>query len=167
MLARLILLKRLPLSPNFGRLVLRIVVFLTMFLRHGTEKLFSFGLTLQHFNDPRRVIDPLHIGTFPTLVIAAISDGICSLLIMLGLATRWAALFQTCNLFVVWTLMDHFETIHSTQGIPRGEPVVLYLGACIALIFLGAGEFSVDGLIENSQREKKREEPEQVRAMRV
>jgi putative oxidoreductase len=167
MLARLILLQRLPLSPSFGRLVLRIVVFLTMFLRHGTEKLFSFSLTLQHFNDPHRVIDPLHIGTFPTLVIAAIADGICSLLIMLGLATRWAALFQTCSLFVVWSFVDHFETIHSPQGIPRGEPVVLYMGACLALFFLGAGKFSIDGLIESAQENKRRAEPEQVSAARA
>src|SRR6516162_5295899 len=111
MFKRFLLLKQLPLSPNFGRLVLRLVAFAPLFLKHGTEKLFTFGPTLQHFNDPQRIIDPLHIGTLPTLIIATIADGICSLLIIFGLATRWASMFLFCNLFVVWSFMDYFKTI--------------------------------------------------------
>ena len=152
MFKRFLLLKQLPLSPNFGRLVLRLVAFAPLFLKHGTEKLFTFGPTLQHFNDPQRIIDPLHIGTLPTLIIATIADGICSLLIIFGLATRWASMFLFCSLFVVWSFMDHFKTIG--KGLNPGEPVLLYMAACLTLFFIGAGKYSIDALLENA-REKK------------
>jgi putative oxidoreductase len=150
---RLLLLRQVPLMPDLGRLVLRLMIFLPLFLKHGREELFSFGPTLQHFQDPQRVLDPLHIGVFPTLVIATVADGICSLLIILGFATRWAALFAFGNLLVVWTFVDHFITIR--KGLNPGEPVLLYVGGCLAVFFLGAGKFSLDALIEGAGGKKR------------
>ena len=155
MLKRLLLLKQVPTMPNFGLLLLRLVICMPLFLKHGTEKLFTFGPTLQHFQDPQRVLDPLHIGVFPTLVIAMIADGICSLLMMFGLATRWAALFAFGNLFVVWGIVDHFVTIK--KGLNPGEPAFLYMGGCLAIFFLGAGKFSLDSLIEGAREKKEME----------
>jgi len=163
-LERMLLLKKVPLTPNFGRLLLRLIAFSPLFLKHGTEKLFTFGPTLQHFNDPQRIIDPLHIGTLPTLIIATIADGICSLLIIFGLATRWAAAFLFCNLLVVWVFMDHFKTIG--KGLNPGEPVVLYMAACLTLFCVGAGKYSIDALIE-SARAKKESSQEQVNVARM
>jgi|SRR5580704_873914 putative oxidoreductase len=84
--------------PNLALLALRVIVFLPLFMKHGTEKLFSFGHMAQNF------LDPVGIGPVPTLVIAMIADGICSLLIIVGLGTRWAALYSFCNLFVAWAI---------------------------------------------------------------
>ena len=149
---RLLALKQIPQAPNFGRLMLRVVSFVPLFLKHGTEKLFWFGTELQHFSAPGRTIDPLHIGTLPTLMIATFADGICSILIILGLATRWAAAFSFCSLFVVWSLWDHFRTLTIGIGAPilPGEAVLLYISADLAIFFLGPGKFSIDGLIERA-----------------
>ena len=143
MLKRLLLLDPISIDPNFGRLVLRVVMFLTLFLRHGTEKLFTFGAMSQHFPNP------LHIGVVPTLLFAAISDGICSLLIVVGLATRLAVLFSIINLFAAWALVLHFAFFGKNGG--GGETMILYLAACVSLFFLGAGKFSIDSLIAGSR----------------
>src|SRR6516225_980970 len=98
--------KQFPLNPNFGRLCLRVVCFLTLFLKHGTEKIFTFGAMEQTF--AAHNLDPLHIGPVPSLVFAALADGICTLLLVVGLATRWAALITFVNVFVAWALVHHF-----------------------------------------------------------
>ena len=142
MLQRLLLLRQISLSPNFGRLVLRVAVFLPLFMKHGTEKLFTFGTMAQHY------VDPVHIGPVPTLVIAMISDGICSLLLVVGFATRWAALYSFCNLFVAWALVHHFALVSRKDN--GGETIFIYMAACAAVFFLGAGKYSIDGLIQNT-----------------
>lgn len=148
MLKRVFLLKQIPYSPNFGLLVLRVLVFSMMFMKHGTMKLFSFGQLAQGFPDP------LHIGSVATLTIAAISDGICSLLIVVGLATRWAALFSLCNLLVAEIFVHHFALMSWTEMGMGAELIFIFMAACITLICLGPGTFSVDALIEGSGEEK-------------
>ncbi len=138
MLKRL-LFKPFPPQTDFGLLILRVVAFLPLFLKHGTEKLFRFAHMAQHFPNP------LHIGAVPSLSFALISDGICSVLLILGLATRWAALITFVNVFVAWAFVHHFA-LFGPQG-EHGEVIVLYLAAAAALFFAGAGRFSLDRLI--------------------
>jgi len=84
MLKRLLLLRQISPNLDLGHLMLRLIVFLPLFLKHGVEKLFTFGAMARWFPDP------LHIGAIPSLIFAMIADGICSLLIVVGLATRLA-----------------------------------------------------------------------------
>lgn len=138
------MLKRLLFQPfpprtDFGLLILRVVAFAPLFLKHGTEKLFRFQHMAQHFPNP------LHIGAAPSLTFALISDGICSALLILGLATRWAALITFVNIFVAWAFVHHF-VLFGPQG-DHGEVIVLYLAAAATLFFAGAGRFSLDRFI--------------------
>lgn len=158
MLKRLLLLKQVSLTPNFGRLVLRVMVFLPLFLKHGVEKLTTFGTMVQHYPDP------LHIGPFPTLVIAMISDGICSLLIVVGLGTRWAALYSFCNLFVAWGFVHNFALMSRKDG--AGETIFIYMAACLTLFLVGAGKYSIDGLIAGA-KEKTEAPSEHARVARA
>jgi putative oxidoreductase len=150
-LKRFLLLKQIPLSPNFGRLCLRIVLFGSLFIKHGAEKIFTFGAMEQTF--VAHHLDPLHIGPIPSLLYAAFADGICTLLLVFGLFTRWAALILFWNLLVVWAFVEHFMFLgHSAD---HGELIVLYLGGCLALFFSGAGKFSLDALLDRSSTEAK------------
>jgi uncharacterized membrane protein YphA (DoxX/SURF4 family) len=56
-----------------------------------------------------RFPDPFHIGTHASLAIALVSDGICSVHAVLGLATRWSALIISANVFVAWATVVHFQ----------------------------------------------------------
>jgi len=126
----------IPFRVDCGLLVLRIGICLSLFFKHGTEKLFHFSQMAAHFPDP------LHIGPVPSLSYAMLGDGICTLLIIAGLATRWAALISFINIFVAWAFVHHF--IFFGRGADHGELIVLYLVGLLAIFVAGPGRYSVD-----------------------
>jgi putative oxidoreductase len=125
-----------PPAIDLAVLVLRVVMGITLFLRHGVEKLAHFSAMAAQFPDP------IHIGATPSLIIALIADSICSLLVACGLATRWAALFVFCNIAVAWAFVHHFQ-FFGPKG-DHGELIVMYLGAMAALFLTGGCRFSLD-----------------------
>ena len=78
---------------------------------------------------------------------ALVSDAICSVLVMLGLATRWAALIVVINVMTAWSFVHHFIYFSRPAG-EHGELCFLYISAFLALFFTGAGRFSLDAIIE-------------------
>ena len=142
MLRRFLFMKWFAPRPSCGLLALRLFTALPLFLKHGTEKLFRFSHMAQHFPDP------LHIGVVPSLLFATLSDGICSLLLIVGLATRWAAAIIFINLGVALMFVHHFQ-VFGPQG-DHGETLLLYLGAAFTLFMTGAGRYSVDGAMDKS-----------------
>ena len=140
MFKKLLLLKAFPVRTDAALLALRLFTALPLFLKHGTEKLFGFQAMAAHFPDP------LHIGVVPSLLYATLSDGICSLLIVLGLATRWSALIVFVNIGVAWAFVHHFAFF----GRPgeHGELIVLYLAAMLAIFLAGPGKYSVDAALD-------------------
>ena len=72
-------------AADFGLLVLRVVLGGMLFFKHGLEKATHFSQMSSRFPNP------VHIGSHASLVFALISDAICSLLVVLGLGTRFAA----------------------------------------------------------------------------
>jgi putative oxidoreductase len=125
-----------PARFDWGLLCLRIWLGLSLFLKHGWEKPTNFAQMAQHFPNP------LHIGPVPSLIFALISDAICSLLVLLGLGTRWAALWIFVNVFTAWSLVHHFPFFG--RGAGSGEAIVLYLGGFLATAIMGPGRFSLD-----------------------
>lgn len=130
-------------NPDTGLLVLRLVGVMPLFLKHGIEKVFTFSAMAAHFPDP------LHIGAVPSLIFAMLSDSICSVLIVAGLATRWAALICLINISVAWTLVHHFQFFG--RGADHGETMVLYIAIMLTLLLTGAGKYSLDGLWESKK----------------
>jgi putative oxidoreductase len=120
---------------DVGLLVLRIWLGSLLFLKHGWEKPTNFAQMAQHFPNP------LHIGPIPSLIFALISDAICSILVLLGLETRWAALWIIVNVSVALSLVHHFQFFG--RGAP-GETILLYIGGFLALSIMGPGRFSLD-----------------------
>ena len=126
-----------PADFDRGLLCLRLCFGLSLFLKHGWEKPTHFAQMAQHFPNP------LHVGPVPSLLFALISDAICSILVLLGLATRWAALWSFANIFIAWSLVHHFQFFG--RGADHGEAMVLYLGGFLAMAIMGPGRFSLDG----------------------
>ncbi len=139
-MSRFLTLGFVPSSKDCGLLVLRIGIGLSLFLKHGTEKLFGFSQMAAHFPDP------LHIGATPSLVFAMLGDGICTLLMIPGLATRWAAAISFINIFVAWAFVHHFQLIG--RGADHGELMVLYLVGFLTIFVAGPGRHSLDARLE-------------------
>lgn len=125
---------------DLALLILRVWIGFSLFLGHGLEKLMHFSRMAAHFPDP------IHIGAVPSLAFALLSDGICSVLVIFGIATRWAALIIVINLSVVFSLVHKF-TFFGPRG---GELPFVYLGCFLALVFAGGGRFSVDAMFRAS-----------------
>lgn len=141
MLKKIVTMGFIPASKDAGLLVLRACVFLSLFFKHGTEKLFTFSHMAQHFPDP------IHIGVVPSLIAATISDGICTLLIVVGLAARWAALWSFISIFVAFAFVHHFVFFPKPGG-DHGELIVVYLACLLAILVAGPGRYSLDSLLK-------------------
>jgi putative oxidoreductase len=124
----------LPHFHNLALLTLRLLVGVSLFYKHGLEKITGFSQMAQHFPDP------LHLGVKVSLGYALFSDAVCSALIVMGLGTRWAALFVAINTAVAFVFVHRMHL----AGEHNGEIAWLYLAAALALFFAGAGKFSVD-----------------------
>jgi putative oxidoreductase len=138
---RILTLSFIPANKDLGLLIIRIGVSLTLFLKHGMPKVMNFSQMSAHFPNP------VHIGSEPSLVFALFADAICSILVTLGLFTRWAALIIFINLFTVMSLVEHFSFFG--QGAPNTEFVALFVFVNLGLIFSGAGRYSIDHSLES------------------
>jgi putative oxidoreductase len=133
-----------PASQDAGLLALRVAGVLPLLLKHGLEKVFTFSAMAAHFPDP------LHIGPVPSLLFAMLSDAICTVLLILGLATRWAALVCLINLGVAWAFVHHFQFFG--RGADHGEVMVVYMAIMLTLLLAGAGKYSMDALLRGDGR---------------
>jgi putative oxidoreductase len=145
---RLLQLSFVPRNADLALLVLRLWFGFSLFLRHGWEKIATFSEMAARFPDP------IGIGPVPSLVIAMISDSICSLLCVLGIATRPAAFLIFANTIVAFFLV-HKATL---LGQRNGEGAWVYAGAYLVLFLAGPGRFSIDGLMAGTKKEVKRDE---------
>jgi putative oxidoreductase len=121
----------------WGLLVLRAVVGV-VFVVHGGQKLFAFGLA-----GTAGFLGSLGI---PLPTVAAVGliavELLGGLALLLGAGTRAAAALLAADMLVAML------TVHLRGGffVPEGVEFVLTLfGACLALVGLGAGPWSVDG----------------------
>ena len=137
----------LPQAQNLALLTLRVLVGTSLFLSHGLEKIRGFSQMAQHFPNP------LHLGAPSSLAFALVSDALCSLLLVIGLATRWAALIIAINTGVAFALVHKMHL----SGEHNGELAWLYLAASLTLFFAGAGKFSIDHGLSSHGNENYRE----------
>ncbi len=128
----------IPNSTSIGLLVLR-AAGLSLFLKHGWEKLTGYSTMVQHFPDP------IHVGAHAGLAFALLSDGICSMLVMIGLATRPAAAVILINLLAAFFLVHH--AAYFSNG--HVELVAAYIIIFAALVFTGPGRFSIDDRLKD------------------
>jgi putative oxidoreductase len=88
--------------------------------------------------------DPIHVGAHAGLAFALLSDGICSVLVLIGLATRLAAAVILTNLLVAFFFVHHAAYFSNSHV----ELVALYIIIFATLLFTGPGRFSIDGRLQ-------------------
>jgi len=123
----------IPINNDLGLLALRIMIGLSLFTKHGIEKLTNFSGMQQHFPDP------IHVGPTIGLSFALLSDGICSILVIIGFGTRIASFLIFFNLLVVFLFLHHFSFMDG-----HAELVYAYMAGFLALVIAGPGKYSLD-----------------------
>lgn len=123
---------------GWGITVLRITVGI-VFLAHGGQKLFVFGFdNVAAFMGKLGIPAPMLAAIVVTLV-----EFLGGVALIVGAFTRWAAAPLAITMLVA------IMTVHLKAGffLPAGYEFALTLfSANVALILLGSGEASVDGL---------------------
>ncbi len=124
----------------YGVTILRLVTGLIFFV-HGLQKVFSFGLEgtagfLSSVGIPAAGV------LAPLLITVEVLGGLA---LLLGFYTRYASIVLGVAMLVA------LFTVHLPNGFFAAdngyELVLLLIGACAALFFLGSGALSVDGVL--------------------
>ncbi len=98
---------------------------------HGWGKLAAL------FSGKTSFLDPLGIGEVPSFLLTILAEVGCSVLLVLGLWTRWAALILAFTMGVAFFVVNG-------AAFAKGELAWLYFGGYLVLFAAGAGKFSVD-----------------------
>ncbi len=120
---------------NLVLLLLRIVAGIFM-LTHGIGKFEQLLGT-----SPIQFPDPLGVGASTSLFLTVFAEVLCSLFLIFGLATRFAAFFLLFTMLVA-AFIFHINDDFSKQELP-----LLYATMYFVLLISGAGKISVDKLI--------------------
>ena len=128
-----------PSQVNLALAILRLTVG-TVFIGHGAQKLFTFGMAGISGGFAQMGV-PLPGVMGPIISVLEFFGGIA---LVLGLLTRLVALGLSCD------MLGAIIFVHGKAGffLPNGyEFVFLLLGASLTLVVAGAGRYAVDDLI--------------------
>lgn len=131
-----------PNSLNLALLLLRVSAGVFM-LTHGMGKLSTlFG------GGPITFADPIGIGEPASLVLAVFAEVLCSILLIFGIATRFAAIPLLITMLVAAII------VHANDEFGRKELSLLYGVIYLSIALAGAGKFSVDYWIYQNIKRK-------------
>lgn len=122
-------------TASTALLILRVVIGIFM-LTHGwgkMETLFS-GETIQF-------ADPIGLGANFSLALAVFAEVLCSILLIIGLGTRLAAIPLLITMLVAAFI------VHANDGFGKQEFALLYAVIYLTIALIGAGKYSLDYLI--------------------
>ncbi|OQP42976.1 DoxX family protein [Niastella yeongjuensis] len=120
---------------NVAFLVFRILFAIELFRVHGLKKFRLENGQREH------VPNPLHLPEKLNGLVAGLSDTVVPFLIILGVATRLAVI-PTIGV----TSIGYF-IVHRKDNLEVRDVPYIYTICLLLLLFLGAGRFSIDGII--------------------
>ena len=122
-----------PTLVNIAAAILRIFAGVSM-LTHGypkLEKLMSGDIQFMDF---------MGLGPVITLVLVVFAEVVCSVLLILGLLTRFA------SVVLMITMLVAIFVAHAADPYAVKEMAAIYLVMYIVILLIGAGKFSIDQL---------------------
>lgn len=133
-----------PRLASIGLAVLRVAA-AAVFISHGYQKLFGFGFpgvtgAFTHMGVPLPGI------TGPFIALLEFFGGIA---LLVGFLTPLVALGFVCD------MLGAILLVQLKNGFSQYELEFLLLGSSLALVFTGAGRFSIDALIADRQERKR------------
>ncbi len=118
--------------PDLGLLILRLGLG-SMMLTHGWPKVAKMLAGDWTF------ANPIGVGEAPSLLLAALAEFGCSLLVLAGFRVRLAVIP------ILFTMLVAAVIVHANDPWAKRELPLLYASGYATLLFLGAGRYSVDG----------------------
>ena len=106
-----------------------------LLIPHGHMKMQKFSTLVPH------ALDPFHLGPSVSLSLSIFAELFCSILIILGLATRLACIPVIINMAVAVFIA------HKGEIFGEGEHAALYMAIFTAILFTGPGKYSLDNMI--------------------
>jgi putative oxidoreductase len=131
-----------PANIDIALLIVRICIALFM-LTHGLPELKKL-FTKQDVE----FADPIGIGVSVSLVLTAFSEVLCSILILLGLGTRFAVI----PLILIMAVAAFI--VHGGDGFSEQELPLHYLFIYVFLLITGSGRYSADQLVFGKYNEQ-------------
>lgn len=122
---------------DIGLLIFRLTLGFVLLYGHGFGK-----LSIIFSGQEIQFMDPIGIGANLSFYMAAFAEGICTILLILGLFSRFASLVLAVNFIVIFI----FHAFILKDGFGVLELRFLYLLPFIALTFTGAGRYSFDSI---------------------
>ena len=123
----------IPQSVDFGLLVLRVWLGLTMLLNHGLHK-------ATHFADLAKKFSPVIYSSHVSLGLVVFAEVGCSVLLVVGLLSRFASLVLAINMSVAFVMVHKAGLV----GANSGELAFIYLAGYVALFIAGPGKLAAD-----------------------
>lgn len=121
---------------DLGLLIFRLGVSYLMIAFHGWQKIENlFG------EGEIKFADPIGIGMTASLILAAFAEFFCSILIALGILTRWAAVPLLITMIVA------VFGFHAQDPFIQKQLPTLFMFSYALLLCTGGGSFSVGRLI--------------------
>lgn len=118
-------------------------------LTHGIPKLMKVFAGDMSFGDP------IGLGPGLSLVLSAFAEGICGILVVLGLGTRLASIPLIINMAVAGFIA------HAADPFGTKEKALLFLIVFIVLFLTGSGKYSLDQKLFGSDTESSSREQAQ------
>ena len=142
-------------TASVGILVLRVLIGLMMLIGHGYPKLRDFSAIKEKF--PVAEIFPLsHMSKQVSLGACIFGEFVAAALIIVGFSTRPAAFVLGFTMVVAAFQIHAGVPWFLAPGVEAAkEPALLYLIPMIALIFSGAGAYSLDAGLYREKRSRR------------
>jgi putative oxidoreductase len=119
-------------STDWVSLLIRVTICALMTI-HGYSK-----FQILTSGNPIDFPDPIGLGPTTSLILVVTAEFICSILVVVGLFTRYALLVLIGNMLVISFI------VHGKDSLEDKEHALMYLFTYIALFLLGSGRFSLD-----------------------
>ncbi|NEM98403.1 DoxX family protein [Pontibacter burrus] len=122
-------------NTDIALLVVRVTV-AGLMLAHGLPK-----LEMLLSSDPVKFSALFGLSAASSLALAVFSEVICSVLILVGLGTRLAAIP------LIITMLIAAFYVHGADPFAKKEPAILYLIPYVMLLLTGSGKYALDHLL--------------------
>ena len=122
---------------DIGLLLARVMIAALM-LTHGIPK-----LQMLLSGEPVKFMSVLGMSPELSLALTVFAEVICSIFLLVGFATRLAAIPLIITMLIAALL------IHAADPIAMKEPALNYLLVYVMLLLAGSGKYSIDYLLQN------------------